>query len=337
MLGASGYGGGESLRWLAAHPAIEGIQGISRSLAGRPFATAHPNLAGLVEGTFVAEPDWGFLADAEHAVVISAMPHGELVCRLGGLEDEWRRRNIADRLLLLDLSADFRLRDPEAYARAYGAPHPAPALLAQFVYGLPERHRAELRGARRIACPGCFATAMQLALLPLLELAVTDVALFGVTGSSGSGMSPSDTTHHPTRASDFRAYRPLAHRHQAEAEQLLDGRNVRLAFVPHSAPIVRGIFMTATFDDPGGVPEAFARTYADAPFVRMVEGSPRIASVVGSNFADVGTSTHDGRAVVFVALDNLGKGMAGQAVHNMNLALGLDERTGLWQPGPFPV
>jgi len=343
ILGAAGYGGGELLRLLAGHPAVVSVQALSKSHAGKPLWSAHPNLRGFVPGAFLAEADWPALAEDGAVVVFSAQPHGMLARELEALEAAWAGAGLAERVTLIDLSGDFRLKDPAAFAAAYGQAHPAPARLGDFVYGLSEWNASALRGARRIANPGCFATAVQLALLPLAGLDLGFVAVSGVTGSSGSGALPRETTHHPTRAGDFRAYKPLAHQHQAEIAASLAGRGATfdLGFVPHSAPLVRGIFVTAQFQLPEGVTVTdltgrFERAYAAAPFVRLGEGSPCLNAVNGSNACDLGFAVEGRQAVVFAALDNLLKGMAGQAVQNMNLALGLDETVGLWLPGGFP-
>jgi N-acetyl-gamma-glutamyl-phosphate reductase len=346
VLGAAGYGGGELLRLLGAHPAVVALTAASRSHAGKAFHKAHPQLRGIVEGSFVTDPDWArkraSVAAGIEVVVFAALPHGELAARYPALERQWQEAGIAEALTLIDLSGDHRLADAAAYARHYGKDHPHPESLGRFVYGLPERPGARLRGARRIANPGCFANALQLALLPLL---VTDrslewVAASGTTGSSGSGALPSDTTHHPTRAHDYRAYKPLVHQHLGEVEQLVAacGKRTQVSFVPHSAPLVRGISCTlqARTPDAPFLAEQVKAFYADAPFVRVVEGAPRVAVVAGSNFCDLGVVASGEQLVVMTALDNLVKGMAGLAVQNMNLALGLDERVGLMQAPIYP-
>jgi N-acetyl-gamma-glutamyl-phosphate reductase len=343
ILGAAGYGGGELLRLLAGHPAIASVQAVSKSHAGKPLWAAHPNLRGFVPGAFQAEADWAALAQAEAIVVFSAQPHFTLAKELEALEAAWAAAGLGDRVTLIDLSGDFRVKDATAFAGAYGQAHPAPHRLQDFAYGLSEWNGAALKGARRIANPGCFATGVQLALLPLAGLDLGFVAVSGVTGSSGSGALPSETTHHPARAGDFRAYKPLQHQHQAEIAQSLaeHGASFELAFVPHSAPLVRGIFITAQFRLPEGVDgpalrARFESAYQAAPFVRLVEGSPRLNAVNGSNACDLGLHVEGRQAVVFAALDNLLKGMAGQAVQNMNLALGLEETAGLWAAGSYP-
>ncbi len=325
ILGASGYGGGELLRWLSGHPAVASLRGTARSHAGKPFHAQHPNLRGLVAGTFEVEPDWAALAASEQPVLFSALPHGELAKQWPACEAAWARLGLAERLLVIDLSADFRL-DPA------------------WVYGLVDWQPERMKGATRIANPGCFATALQLALLPLAEWQPAFVAVTAATGSSGSGAAPSDTTHHPTRANDFRAYKVLGHQHEAEVLRTLAiaGWEAPLSFVPQSAPMVRGIFATAQFPLPEGLDEAALRAhyeafYRDRCFIRMVEGSPRVAATTGSAFADVGVAARNGHGAVLVALDNLGKGMAAQAVQNFNLALGLPEWTGLRAVGGWPA
>jgi len=344
ILGAAGYGGGELLRLLIGHPDVESILAVSKSHAGQPVWSAHPNLRGFTDDAYYADAEWTSLSKDGAIAVFSAQPHFELAKRLMGLESQWKTAGIADRVTLIDLSGDFRLRDAAVFEVAYGEPHPCSDRLGSFVYGLPEWKASELRGATRIANPGCFATAVQLALLPLQGLDLGFVAVSGVTGSSGSGALPSETVHHPTRAHDFRAYKALEHQHQAEMEGLMRGLGItgQLSFVPHSAPLVRGIFATVQFRLPEGVDETelrqrFQTTYQNALFIRQVEGSPRIASVVGTNLCEIGIAVKGRSAVILIALDNLIKGMAGQAVQNMNLALGLPEKAGLWTPGLFPA
>lgn len=343
ILGASGYGGGELLRWLSGHPAVATLRGTSRSHAWQPFWKVHPNLRGILDGRFEGDLPWTDFAASEQVVVFSALPHGELATRLPLLEAAWTAAGLGERLILVDLSGDFRLRDPLAHARAYGRPHPCPELLPRFVYGLPEWNRAALKGARRIAAPGCFATALQLALMPLQGLDLGWMAATGATGSSGSGASPAEGAHHPLRAQDFRAYKALEHQHLPEVQAAMAALGVggRLAFIPQSAPLVRGIFATLQFPLPPGLEEdqlqaRAATAFRDAPLVRLVEGSPRVSAVAGSAFCDLSVVARDGNGAVFAAIDNLGKGMAAQAVQCMNLALGLPETQGLRIPGRYP-
>jgi N-acetyl-gamma-glutamyl-phosphate reductase len=343
IFGASGYGGGELLYWLSRHPEVRSVRGTSRKLNGKAFSTAHPHLRSVVDGQFESEIDWQDLARSEQPVVFSALPHGELSGQLRELESAWSRAGISQRMLLVDLSADFRVPDPRVFHQLNGFEHPCPELLPEFVYGLPEWNSAAIKRAKRIASPGCFATALQLALLPLRELQIDFIAASAVTGSSGSGTSPILATHHPTRANDFRAYKILTHHHTAEVEMAMAACNIngRLGFVPHSGPFVRGIFATLQFGNgnalhPSALQARAAAAFDGCPFVRIVEGSPRVAAVAGTNFADIGVAANENTSVVMVALDNLGKGMAGQAVQAMNIALGVPETTALWQPARFP-
>ncbi|MBV9009078.1 MAG: N-acetyl-gamma-glutamyl-phosphate reductase [Verrucomicrobia bacterium] len=324
IFGASGYGGGELLYWLSRHPHVQSVRGTSRQRSGEAFWECHPNLRGIVDGCFESCIPWDSLAESEQPVVFSALPHGELKRCIEKLELAWSSAGLSQRLLVIDLSADFRA--------------------GPFTYGLPEWNRAAIQRTRRIASPGCFATALQLALLPLRGLDLGFIASTAVTGSSGSGASASAATHHPVRANDFRAYKVLSHQHLSEVRAAMLKCEIRgeLAFVPQSGPFVRGIFATAQFRLPDGLDAAAieVRTHEvfdHEPFVRIVEESPRVAAVAGTNFADIAVAADENSAVVLVAIDNLGKGMAGQAVQAMNIALGLDETLGLWQPGRFPV
>ena len=342
IIGASGYGGGELLYWLSRHPEVRSVRGTSRTLDGKPFSAAHPNLHSVVDGQFESKIDWQELARSERPVVFSALPHGELAGRLRDLESAWSNAGIAG-LVLVDLSADFRVPDPCVFQQLNGFEHPCPELLPQFVYGLPEWNRSAIRGAKRIASPGCFATALQLALLPLRGMQIDFIAASAVTGSSGSGTSPVFATHHPTRANDFRAYKILTHHHAAEVEMAMAACNIdaTLGFVPHSGPFVRGIFATLQFGNgkalhPSALHARAVSAFNNCSFVRIVEGSPRVAAVTGTNFADIGVAANENTSAIMVALDNLGKGMAGQAVQAMNIALGIPETTALWQPARFP-
>jgi LysW-gamma-L-alpha-aminoadipyl-6-phosphate/LysW-L-glutamyl-5-phosphate reductase len=345
ILGASGYGGGELLRLLAGHPRLRSVVGMSRQHVGKAIGAVHPNLRGIVSGAFVETPDWAALARSVCPVVFAAMPHGEFARQLPDLEQQWQAHGLSERLTVIDLSGDFRLADGAAFIQSYGGAHPCAEHLGSFVYGLSEWRRSALVGARRIANPGCFATALQLGLLPLAELgqyAPGWVAISAITGSSGSGASPNDTTHHPTRAHDFRAYKMLAHQHEGEVRRTLaeQGSGLDFAFVPHSAPLVRGIFATLSFPAAGlstaALRVVFQARYHDSPFIRLVDGTPRVAAVVGSNFADIAVSANGSSACVLVAIDNLVKGMAGQAIQNLNLSQNWPENEGLMIAGCFP-
>ncbi len=344
VLGAAGYAGGELLRLLHGHPEVTEWIATSRSRAGKPIAEAHPALAALTDARFLAD------APAEAArgrdVVFLCLEHGESSRLAAEVLD-------AGAGLVVDLAADFRVRDPELYARYYG-PHPAPQLLERFTYGLADVAGTALRGARAIAAPGCFATAAQLALYPLAR-AGFDLApsLFAVTGSSGAGVQPRATTHHPMRAHNLFAYSVLGHRHEAEVLQGWrewigrPGATARL--MTHSGPFVRGIYLTlhaylpatgvVTEGDPGTMAcDWFRDAYRGRPFVRVLAAPPELTHAVGTNYALIyAAESEDGREVqVMVAIDNLVKGAGGQAIQAMNLALGFEETAGLTGGGIFP-
>jgi len=247
---------------------------------------------------------------------------------------------------IVDLSGDFRLRDPAAYERYYGVTHPSPGSLQQglFTYGLPEVNRAAISRARHVASPGCFATTIALGLLPLARAGLLQgpVHTVAATGSSGSGANPQLTTHHPLRAVNLRTYKPLEHQHIPEILQTLQGagaREMALEFVPVSAPLPRGIFATSFAEVPASttseqMKEAWARCFAGEPFVRVV-------AVAGGNHVEVGFALGEPtggtrRVVCFSALDNLVKGGAGQAVQAFNVMMGFEETLTLKEPGLWP-
>jgi LysW-gamma-L-alpha-aminoadipyl-6-phosphate/LysW-L-glutamyl-5-phosphate reductase len=255
--------------------------------------------------------------------------------------------------LVVDLAADFRVRDAALYQRFYG-PHAAPDLLPRFTYGLADVVGCDLRGVTAIAAPGCFATAAQLALFPLAwaGLDVTP-SLFAITGSSGAGVQPRPTTHHPMRAHNVFAYSVLGHRHEAEVLQAWRewvGRpDAAVRLMTHSGPFVRGIYLTLhAFVPPhaairGGEPGAtvarwFREAYAHRPFVRVLDAPPELTHAVGTNYALIHAAESPGgeEVQVTVAIDNLVKGAGGQAIQAMNLALGIDERAGLTSAGIYP-
>jgi N-acetyl-gamma-glutamyl-phosphate reductase len=343
VIGGSGYGGAEMIRRLLLHPEVELVRVASVDHVGEPLSAAHPSLEGRTALVF---QDLAPRAAAEGMdVVLLGLPHrvtAEKVPEIAALPE----------VRVVDMSGDFRLRSAESYERWYGQKHPHPERRADFVYGLPELNRERIRSARLVASPGCFATAVELGLLPLARAGLLEgvVHVQGITGSSGSGVAPQATTHHPVRAGNLRAYRPLWHPHVPEIAETLaaaGARELALRFVPVSAPLVRGILATSFVELPEEwTEERLARLYREAyveePFVRVPRGwLPEVAAVSGSNFAEVGVAAGPafrGRrtATVISALDNLVKGGAGQAVENMNLMLGLEETLALEDPGPWP-
>ena len=338
VAGAGGYVGGELLRLLYQHPWVGQVTAHSRSQDQKAIAEVHPTLAPLTQACFAGGELMELLG--EHDVLMMALEHGESARLVGPLLAKQPR-------LLVDLAADFRVADAALYAKFYG-PHPAPELLSRFRYGLCDVAGESLRGASAIAAPGCFATAAQLALYPLRELLFgTKPTLFAVTGSSGAGAKPRDTTHHPTRAHNLFAYSPFSHRHEAEILHSLrawtDRDTATARLITHSGPMVRGIYLTlhATVAQPlpaGTVEQAFATAYATRPLVRLLKKPPELTHAVGSSYALAhACQSDDGREIqVTMAIDNLLKGAAGQAVQAMNLALGLPETAGLTMVGAFP-
>lgn len=330
LVGGTGYGGMEMLRLALQHPELRITAVTSRAHTGA-VADVHPTLRGLTSLAFTAEPLDALAADAD--VVIFATPHGVAA------SEAWPLMQRHPHLRVVDLSGDHRLADGAAYATHYGKVHAHPEALAHAVYGLPEcGARESVRAARLLANPGCHASATLLALWPLVrEGFVTGrPAVASVTGSSGSGSSPGKGTHHPERATSFRAYRPFDHQHVPEIERHLrsaDAHAPGVDFVPHSGPWVRGIAVTAFVPvSPGRESEAVdvvRAAWEGEPFVRVVPDTPEVRATAGSNFADVGAVAGTGTVCVLLAFDNLVKGMAGSAVQNINLMFGLDETAGL--------
>lgn len=343
VIGAAGYVGGELLRLLLRHPEVQSCTAVSRSQAGKLLSSVHPGLVDLTDDRFSGvEP-----ADAAHSadVVFLALEHGEssrIAARLVQAEPG----------LIIDLAADFRVPDLALYERYYGT-HAAPQYLPRFRYGLADVLGDDLRGARAIAVPGCFATAAQLALYPLASIPGLSPAIFAITGSSGSGVHPKPTTHHPVRANNVFAYSVLSHRHEAEIGgqwRRWTGRaDATVRLMTHSGPFVRGIYLTlgAKWPAPhaalgagggkaGEASELFQKAYSQRPFVRLTENPPELTHAVGTNNALIHVAEDGSDVQVSVAIDNLIKGAGGQGVQAMNLALGIPEDAGLKLGGMFP-
>lgn len=337
VVGGSGYIGGELLRLLSAHPAVGVVRALSHSAAGRAWADLHPALAHVGDAVF--EPVDVPAAAAWADVLLLALPHGRSQELIDAIE-------AADPRLVIDTAADFRIRDQVLAERFYG-PHAAPSHLGRFVYGLADVHPAGLAGARRVAAPGCFATAALLAVRAFAQAGMLDGTplCFAVTGSSGSGAEPKRTTHHPVRAHNFFAYAVDGHRHEAEIAEQMRGwtgdEGSWCEMLTHSGPFVRGIHATlrARLREPLADPLKHLReTWAGSRFVRVLDRPPELSAVVGTNFAHLHAVAREGgkEVVVFSVIDNLVKGGAGQAVQAMNLALGLDEAAGLGFAGLYP-
>lgn len=338
VVGGTGYTGAELLRLLAGHPGVRVAAVTSRSEAGRRVVEAYPNLRGYYDLAF-SEPDPRALADCD--VVFFATPHAAAMHLVPALLDAGKR--------VVDLSADFRLADPELWAHWYGEPHACPDLIPEAVYGLPELHRAAIAGARLVACPGCYPTAVVLALMPLLEagaVAAEGLIADAKTGVSGAGRSLKTPFLFGEMGESFKAYGVAGHRHLPEIRQVLagvSGGEVGISFVPHLVPMVRGIFATcyARLTD-GGVDlqGLFEARYANEPFVDVLPagGMPETREVRGANTCRLAVHRPgDGDTVIVLsAIDNLVKGAAGQAVQCFNLMHGLPETAGLDRPGLLP-
>ena len=331
IVGATGYVGGDLLRLLLNHPEVSLTRVTSQSYAGQAVTDLYPHLHGRTHLRLEQADPLALASEVD--VLMLALPHGVSMGVVADLFDADGAPKGTARLI--DLSGDFRLDTPQAYLAAYKREHVCPELLDHFVYGLTEWNRDQVAAARYVANPGCFATAIGLALAPLADagLLPAQTVLFAATGSTGSGAKPTQTTHHPERATNYKLYKILRHQHVHEVLGQLGrlGGDTRLSFIPASAPMTHGIFATAwlQLDDPQAAADAIAAAYEADPFVRVREGSPQLNWVVGSNYADIGLTVGDGELVIASAIDNMIKGAAGQAIQNMNLMLGLPETTGL--------
>jgi N-acetyl-gamma-glutamyl-phosphate reductase common form len=335
IFGGSGYGGSELLRILLFHPKAEISLVTANEHAGKPVSAVHRNLLGLTDLSFAPAPeDLSTLRNID--VAFFALPHGRALNLIPDLPVNVKA---------IDLSGDFRINDPDIFKQFYNIDH-AGEVQGSFVYGLTETNHDAIRSASFIANPGCFATATLLALAPAVKsgLLTGKIIVDAKTGSSGSGAKAAANTHHPQRMNSFYAYKPFQHQHLPEIEQHLrtvgDYSN-ELIFMTHSLPVSRGIFascymeMELNFTNED-LDNLYRDYYKDAFFVRQVEGSPDINWVKNTNFCDIATRSNGKQIVVFSAIDNLVKGAAGQAVQNMNLMFGLDEKTGLVFTGANP-
>jgi len=320
---------------LARHPGVELSQLTSRSYAGKPYSEVFPLLD--LNGSFVSEP-----APDGLDVIFSCLPHNVGAAWVEGWLDAGLR--------VVDLSADFRLREASQYPRWYRQAHPAPALLEQAVFGLPELHERELKDARLVAVPGCYSTASILALAPAVSagLVGSDIVVDAKSGVSGAGRSPGLGVHFSEANESLGAYAIEGHRHLPEILQELNftspppgevapeapegGYELKITFVPHLAPMTRGILATCYFDLRGSVGElqdAYREFYAGQPFTRVVDKTPATKLASHSNLCLVNVEAQGRKAVVTAALDNLIKGASGQGVECFNIAFGFDRTTAL--------
>ena len=322
IVGGAGYGGAELLRILLQHPEVEVRQVTSRD-AGRRVADVHRHLRGLTDLAFTASDPAQLEPDLD--AVFLALPHGESAALVGPVLERCPEARV------YDLAQDFRT-DHEQEG---------------WVYGIPEFFKDEIARSRRVACPGCFATAILLGTLPALAagLAPRRIIVDAKTGSSGSGATPSDTTHHPTRVTTFRAYKVFEHQHEREIKvawgRVMTAKQMpALSFVPQSAPLVRGIYCCSYLvfegEPPADVAAVYRARYEGARFVRVLKDPPNVRDVAGTNNADIYVRDDFGVTLVISTVDNLVKGASGQAVQCMNLGLGLPEETGLKLAGLLP-
>jgi N-acetyl-gamma-glutamyl-phosphate/LysW-gamma-L-alpha-aminoadipyl-6-phosphate reductase len=346
IIGGSGYVGSELLRLLLLHPEVEVTMVTSRQNAGEYVFNIHPNLRGITQLKFVPIDVAELSKNCE--LVFTAIPHGGAV-------------NLVPKLLeaglkVIDMSADFRLKNPADYETYYGWAHAHPEMLKDAAYGLPELNREEIKTAKLIACAGCEATAAILALAPIVKAGLVEKDKIVVdlkVGSSGGGCKPTVASHHPERASGVRPYKVVGHRHIAEVEQeltALSGEPITISFTPHAVNIIRGILATIHAFPKQKIENkdlwrAYRGMYGNEPFIRLVKyqkgpyqlPDPKVA--VGTNFCDVGfeIDEHANRLILFSALDNMVKGAAGQGVQCLNILMGIDETAGLKSTGFHPL
>jgi N-acetyl-gamma-glutamyl-phosphate reductase len=330
ILGASGYVGGELLRLLAAHPQIAPVRLFGESKAGQALGTVHPHIAPVYRGAVVQRFDENSLDGVD--LVFAALPHGHSQRLAATILDKG--------IPFVDLGADFRLDDAATYERWYGHAHQAPELLDRFVYGIPELHRATIKGAKSVSAAGCYATAAILALKPLVQAGLVNpesLIVDAASGVSGAGREAKEATGFCTVTESFSAYGLLNHRHTAEMEMAL---GATVLFTPHLIPMSRGILATCYGEAAGtGDPlEVLRQAYASDPFVHVTADPPATKWVSGSNAVHL-TARRDertGRILALSAIDNLGKGAAGQMIQCANLMLGLEETAGLPSVGVYP-
>lgn len=346
VIGASGYVGGELLRLLVSHPKVELRMIVSRQRAGEYVHRVHPSLKGFITSTFSP-------MDIEKVTsmcdfVFTSVPHGK---SNKIVKDLYERG-----LKVVDLSADFRLKNPKDYLKWYGWEHPFPDLLTKSVYGIPEFHRADIQRARLVSCPGCMAVTSLLAIRPLIENNILDtdhIVVDSKIGSSGAGSETNAGTHHAMRYGVIRPYKPARHRHTGEIEQelgIVAKQQIKVSMSPHAVNLVRGILITSHLFFKSAVQELelwkmYRNSYNNEPFIRLIRDPkgfykfPDPKFVVGSNFCDIGFDIdQDNRRIVALsASDNLMKGAAGSAIQNMNVMQGFNETDGLKLTPVTPV
>lgn len=328
VAGASGYTGGELLRYLVKHPQVEIQSVLAHSQSGSEVTDLFPNLQGFLQKT-LESAHWDKLG-AENDLVFLCLPHGE--------SQEPAQTLLKNGCKVIDLGADFRLSQPGLYEKTYGAPHLCPDVLSTAVYGMPELHRKQIAGTQLVANPGCYPTASILALLPLSTAGdLTSMPIIDAkSGVSGAGRGLKLGSLYSEVNENFRAYGVGCHRHQPEIEEKVGSPVI---FTPHLVPMTRGILATVYVEgDHEALTARYKEFYAHEPFVTLVDELPCTKSVAGSNFCHIAVrgAGQPGRSIIISVIDNLGKGAAGTAVHNLNLLFGLPEETGLWSPALTP-
>ncbi len=346
IIGGTGYVGGELLRLLLLHPHVEITMVTSRQTVGEYVFNVHPNLRGLTQLKFVPQEIAELKKNCD--LVFTATPHGGSINLVPKLLDAG--------LKVIDMSADFRLKNPDDYDKWYGWKHANPQLLKEAAYGLPELHRQEIKSASLVACPGCMATAAVLALAPVIKADLVEknrIVVDVKIGSSGAGSKPTIASHHPERFGGVRPYKVTGHRHLAEIEQELNnltGESVTVAFTPHAVNMVRGILSTIHVFPKApltnkGIWKTLRSTYEGEPFIRFVKYQkgpyqlPDPKVTMGTNFCDIGfeLDPHANRLLLFSAIDNMVKGASGQGVQCLNIMMSIDENTGLKSTGFHPM
>jgi N-acetyl-gamma-glutamyl-phosphate reductase common form len=340
VVGGSGYVAGEMLRLVSLHPELDLAASVSTSQAGEPIAATFAHLAPVLGDQCFVSLDAALdnIGGRDHWVLLSAAPHGAAAEIIARLLAAAKAKSV--NMTVVDASADFRFRDPEQFEAIYGKPHPAPELLSQFTCAVPEQ--SPDISTPHAAQPGCFATSMLLGIVPLVAAGICedDILVSAVTGSTGAGRSPRETTHHPIRQSNLFAYQPLVHRHEPEVSALTraaSGKEIKLGFVPHSGPFARGIHATIFARAKGAcdadeIVDLLTEYYRASPFVRVQPAPPRLKDIAGSNYAYLSAHVEDGVIVVCSVIDNLLKGAAGGSLQWVNRLLGLDESLGIDAP-----
>lgn len=340
IIGASGYGGAETVRLLTTHPQVDIVHVTADSQQGQALSDLYPNLRQFVDQTMIAIDTERIGRDSD--VTFVSLPSGKAMHLVPALLEQGNK--------VIDLAADFRLHDPDLYPLWYKFTHTAPAYLAEAVYGIPELHRDAIRQTRLLANPGCYPVAAILAVAPLLragKVQSAGIIIDAKSGVSGAGRGGGGGFGYSEVNENLRAYGIAGHNHTAEIEQELSalaGEAVRVVFTPHLVPMTRGILATVYLPLKAALSDAealrlYQEAYGDAPFVRVLHDAlPQTKAALGSNYCDLSVriDSRTQTAIAIAAIDNLGRGAAGQAVQNMNLMFGLPETTGLRTPGLFP-